>query len=121
MAREFKETAHLHTDLDKYGENYDHIFRKPCRVCGKNEASIAQFFNAPNIICYDCFYSKDPEAHAKKCRLLDIKKTESHHHPEPVEPEPCADESLQPSSESSEHQDESTPVPSKRSRCKILD
>ena len=28
MAREFKETAHLKTDLNKYAENFDHIFRK---------------------------------------------------------------------------------------------
>lgn len=26
MAREFKETAFLKTDLNKYGDNYDHIF-----------------------------------------------------------------------------------------------
>jgi hypothetical protein len=28
MAREFKETAHTKTDLKKYGDNYDHIFKK---------------------------------------------------------------------------------------------
>lgn len=28
MAREFKETAHLKTDLNKYAENFDHIFKK---------------------------------------------------------------------------------------------
>ncbi len=28
MAQTFKETAHLHTDLDKYGEGYDRIFKK---------------------------------------------------------------------------------------------
>lgn len=28
MAREFKETAHLKTDLEKYGDNYERIFRK---------------------------------------------------------------------------------------------
>lgn len=28
MAQTFKETAHLKTDLDKYGENYDRIFGK---------------------------------------------------------------------------------------------
>jgi hypothetical protein len=29
MAREFKETAHTKTDMNKYGDNYDHIFKKP--------------------------------------------------------------------------------------------
>lgn len=28
MAQKFKETAHLHTDMNKYGENYDRIFGK---------------------------------------------------------------------------------------------
>ena len=28
MAREFKETAHTKTDMQKYGDNYDHIFKK---------------------------------------------------------------------------------------------
>jgi hypothetical protein len=28
MAQTFKETAHLNTDLDKYGENYERIFGK---------------------------------------------------------------------------------------------
>jgi len=28
MAREFKETAHLKTNLKKYGDNYDAIFGK---------------------------------------------------------------------------------------------
>ena len=28
MAQKFKEVAHLRTDLDKYGENYDRIFGK---------------------------------------------------------------------------------------------
>jgi hypothetical protein len=28
MARDFKETAHLNTDLQKYGDNYDRIFKK---------------------------------------------------------------------------------------------
>lgn len=28
MAQTFKETAHLNTDLEKYGENYDRIFNK---------------------------------------------------------------------------------------------
>jgi hypothetical protein len=28
MAREFKETAHTKTDMQKYGENYDRIFKK---------------------------------------------------------------------------------------------
>ena len=27
MAQKFKEVAHLRTDLDKYGENYDRIFK----------------------------------------------------------------------------------------------
>lgn len=26
MGRTFKETAHLKTNLEKYGENYEHIF-----------------------------------------------------------------------------------------------
>lgn len=36
MAREFKETAHLKTDLEKYQRQYDHIFNKekcPCSEC----------------------------------------------------------------------------------------
>lgn len=28
MAQSFKETAHLNTDLEKYAENYEHIFGK---------------------------------------------------------------------------------------------
>ena len=28
MAQKFKETAHLHTDMNKYGEGYDRIFGK---------------------------------------------------------------------------------------------
>lgn len=28
MAQKFKETAHLHTDMTKYGEGYDRIFGK---------------------------------------------------------------------------------------------
>jgi hypothetical protein len=28
MAQKFKETAHLHTDMEKYGEGYDRIFGK---------------------------------------------------------------------------------------------
>lgn len=28
-----KETAHLHIDMDKYGENFDHIFN--CKDCKK--------------------------------------------------------------------------------------
>ena len=28
MAREFKETAHTKTDMQSYGDNYDHIFKK---------------------------------------------------------------------------------------------
>ena len=28
MGQSFKETAHLHTDLEKYGDNYDRIFGK---------------------------------------------------------------------------------------------
>jgi hypothetical protein len=28
MAQKFKETAHLHIDLEKYGEGYDRIFGK---------------------------------------------------------------------------------------------
>jgi hypothetical protein len=28
MAQKFKEVAHLRTDLDKYGEGYDRIFKK---------------------------------------------------------------------------------------------
>lgn len=28
MAQKFKETAHLHTDMEKYGESYDRIFGK---------------------------------------------------------------------------------------------
>jgi hypothetical protein len=28
MAREFKETAHTKTDMQKYGDNYDRIFKK---------------------------------------------------------------------------------------------
>ena len=28
MAQTFKETAHLKTDLEKYAENYEHIFGK---------------------------------------------------------------------------------------------
>lgn len=35
MAQSFKETAHLKTDLNKYGENYDRIFGKkePLKEC----------------------------------------------------------------------------------------
>lgn len=32
MAREFKEVAHLKTDANKYGENYDRIFGKKEKV-----------------------------------------------------------------------------------------
>jgi hypothetical protein len=28
MGRKFKETAHLHTNMEKYGEGYDRIFGK---------------------------------------------------------------------------------------------
>lgn len=44
MAQNFKETAHLKTDLNKYGENYDRIFKKKeieenlcCTICGELE------------------------------------------------------------------------------------
>jgi len=31
MARDFKETAHLNTDRDKYNSNFDKIFGKNCK------------------------------------------------------------------------------------------
>jgi len=37
MGNGFKETAHLKTDLEKYGENYDHIFKKDKPVDGAND------------------------------------------------------------------------------------
>jgi hypothetical protein len=36
MAREFKENAHLKTDLNKFGDNHDHIFNRSqckCEEC----------------------------------------------------------------------------------------
>lgn len=45
MAQEFKETAHLKTDLKKYQQNYDHIFNKAkceCEECMKEKSSCNQ-------------------------------------------------------------------------------
>lgn len=36
MAQKFKEVAHLRTDLNKYGEGYDRIFKK--ESCEKTDA-----------------------------------------------------------------------------------
>lgn len=33
MAQNFKETAHLKTNLEAYGANYDRIFRKHSKDC----------------------------------------------------------------------------------------
>lgn len=38
MAREIKEVAHLKADLKKYGDNYDHIFKKK-EVCCRCEGA----------------------------------------------------------------------------------
>jgi hypothetical protein len=56
MAREFKETAHTKTDMQKYGENYDHIFNKieACGSCGGDHYFENEDTGEFDIECEDC-------------------------------------------------------------------
>jgi hypothetical protein len=63
MAREFKETAHTKTDMQKYGDSYDHVFNrkeckcdlcdmKPKRMATKEEIkSLDENSLQPRVIC----------------------------------------------------------------------
>jgi hypothetical protein len=53
MAQSFKETAHLKTDLNKYGENYDRIFGKKevtCPSCGSSRQRLKENY----YLCFGC-------------------------------------------------------------------
>lgn len=55
MAREFKETAHTKTDMQRYGERYDHIFNREickCDLCEEEKAkSLDENNPEPRVIC----------------------------------------------------------------------
>ena len=54
MAQTFKETAHLKTNLEKYAENYEHIF-------GKKEDNKEEEKDCPKEVIHDANPSNQTE------------------------------------------------------------
>lgn len=59
MAQEFKETAHLNTDKEKYDEGYDRIFGKKDKKGNKVKEPERRIYDKLNnkIIAYDPFFT----------------------------------------------------------------